>query len=103
MEAHWSGGSYKIDLNAIRDGNRAVSLVGFRGPQVVPIVGQGVTAVDEDGSVYDATVEAVLPDSRVYLRVKWATRRITTAPRDPIVFGKSRWGAKPDVKSAIAH
>jgi hypothetical protein len=78
--AGWSREAFSIDLNALRDGNRVVSLVGFAGPQRVPSPGENATVVDEDGNAYDAIVETVLPDSRIYLRVKWASKRSTTPP-----------------------
>lgn len=87
VSADWSREVFTIDLNTVRDGNRVVSLVGFRGPQRVPKAGETATVVDEDGNAYDATVETVLPDTRVYLRVKWASSR-TTAP--PLVVDHGR-------------
>lgn len=80
VSAGWSREVFTIDLNTVRDGNRVVSLVGFGGPQRVPKAGETATVVDEDGNAYDAAVETVLPDTRVYLRVKWASRRATTPP-----------------------
>lgn len=66
---------FRIDLNSVRDDNRVVTLMGFSRPQLVPDPGDRAIAIDEDGAYYDAVVEAVLPDSRVYLRLKWASKR----------------------------
>jgi hypothetical protein len=65
-------------LNSVDDDNRVVSLVGFHRHQLVPMVGDAAVAVDEDGAFYDASVEAVLSDSRIYLRLNWATKRVGT-------------------------
>ncbi len=78
--AEWSREVFNIDLNSLRDGNRVVSLLGFTGPQRVPTAGENATVVDEDGYAYDAIVEAVLTDSRVYLRLNWESKRSTTPP-----------------------
>jgi hypothetical protein len=60
----------------VKDENRVVSILGSRGlPQVVPDLAAVVTAEDEDGYTYDAEVETLLPDRRVYLRVDWTSRR----------------------------
>lgn len=67
--------NFIVDLMMVRDDNRIVSILGSSGPQVVPDVGAVVTAEDEDGNVYDARVETVLPDRRVYLRLDWTSRR----------------------------
>ncbi len=80
LSARWGREVFVVDLNNVRDGNRVVSLVGFAGPQRVPKIGEGATVVDEDGNAYDATVETVLPDARIYLRVKWRSQRCTTPP-----------------------
>ena len=80
--ADWGRENFPIDLNTVRDDNRVVSLVGLRGPQRVPTVGEIATVLDEDANAYDAAIEAVLPDGRVYLRVKWASRR---SPSPPLV------------------
>jgi hypothetical protein len=68
--------TFKVDLNSIRDDNCAVALLGHFYPQLVPQPNDIAVAMDEDGACYDATVESVLGDGRVYLRVIWATKRI---------------------------
>lgn len=75
METRWSRTEFEIDLNSVRNGNSVVALLGFDRAQRVPSPGEVVTAIDEDESAYEATVETVLPDSRVYLRVNWASRQ----------------------------
>lgn len=67
--------AFRIDLNAIRDDNTAVAMVGFHHPQRVPVAGERVLAVDEDAGLYEAVVESVEPDHRVYLQIDWDTRR----------------------------
>lgn len=101
VEITRSGDTFEIDLNSVRDGNRAVAIVGFRRAQAVPRAGETVSAVDEDGNVYDAIVEGVLPDHRIYLKLKWATRR--SSGRDyPLPFSEPRWklAAAPE---SVAH
>jgi hypothetical protein len=72
--------TFRIDLNSVDDGNRVVSLVGFLRPQVVPIPGEMASVEDEDGAFYDAVVESVLSDTRVYLRLNWKSKRAGTPP-----------------------
>ncbi len=79
-EARWSPEWFVVDLNAVRDDNLVVTLVGFTKPQRVPYPGEDAIAIDEDRNSYDAVVEAVLPDNRVYLRIDWATRRRADVP-----------------------
>ena len=67
--------TFRIDLNAVRDDNLAVSLIGHDRPQRVPVLGEIAYCVDEDGATYAATVESLPGDRRVYLRVDWTTRR----------------------------
>lgn len=90
MTVVWAGTeTFRIDLNSVRDDSRVVALMGLGRPQAVPRVGSTVAAVDEDGTFYDATVEAVLPDSRIYLRVLWATAR-NGSSLPPMTYGFSR-------------
>ena len=84
---------FRIDLNSVQDDNRVVTLMGYFRPQVVPLPGEWATAVDEDGAYYDAEVEAVMPDHRVYLRVYWASKRPGTPPLE--VHGPPMWTAQP--------
>jgi hypothetical protein len=88
--------TFRIDLNSVRDDNRVVTLVGFFRHQVVPDLGALVVAVDEDGAFYDAIVDAVLPDHRIYLRLKWESKRVGmdipslsygSTPQAPVVTG----------------
>jgi hypothetical protein len=67
--------NFLIDLMMVRDGDRVVSILDASGTHIVPDVGSIVTAQDEDGYTYDARVETVLPDRRVYLRIAWPSRR----------------------------
>ena len=76
MHTTWGSEQFDIDLNGVRDGNRALALLAADRPQRVPVVGEGAVAVDEDGNAYDATVEAVRPGRLVYLRVNWSTKRL---------------------------
>jgi hypothetical protein len=64
-------------------------------------LGETVTAVDEDGSAYDATVESILADSRIYLRVNWITRSYPDQ-RYEVSFGAPSWKL-PARTSAIAQ
>lgn len=92
MESTWSNReTFRIDLNSVRDDNRVVALVGFSSPQLVPIPGSTVVAVDEDGTFYDAVVEAVLPDSRAYLRLSWQSQRSGISP-SAITYGEPSFG-----------
>jgi hypothetical protein len=81
-----TGEPFYVDLNGVHDGNRVVALVGFLGPQRVPNAGDVVTAIDNEGQSFDATVESVLPDNLVHLRLAWATRRAGTR-NFPAAFG----------------
>ena len=78
--ATWGASEFSIDLNNVREGDRAVSLIGSDRPQRVPMPGDSAVVIDEDGSTYDAIVETVLPDSRVYLRVRWESKRPAAPP-----------------------
>jgi hypothetical protein len=80
--------TFRIDLNSVHDDNRVVALMGFSRHQVVPELGDTVVAVDEDGAFYDAAVDAVLPDSRVYLLLNWASKRVGSTP-PALSFGAS--------------
>ena len=84
-----SARNFAVDLMMVRDGDRVVSILGSNGPQLVPEPGAIVAAEDQDGYVYDALVESVLPDRRVYLRISWATRRrsLEIAYGFPVSFG----------------
>lgn len=94
MNTAWSSQEiFKIDLNSVRDDNRVVALMGYLRPQVVPHPGDMATAVDEDGSFYDAVVDAVLPESRVYLRVRWATKRTGMTLPD-LSYGQLSYGVR---------
>jgi len=78
--------TFKVDLNSIRDDNRAVALIGHPYVQLIPKSGDAAVAVDEDGAYYDATVDAVLEDGRVYLRLIWASKR-TGNTFSPVTLG----------------
>jgi hypothetical protein len=67
--------SFKVDLNSLRDGNRLSALVGYFDAQLVPEPEDVAIAVDEDGACYDAVVESVVDNVRVYLRLNWASKR----------------------------
>lgn len=75
--------TFRIDLNTVRDDNRVVALLEHPSLPVAPQPNSSVVAVDEDGAYYDATVESVLGDGRVYLRLIWATKRSTEEPSVP--------------------
>lgn len=86
------GGTFWVDLNAL-DGTVTAALVGLRGPQSVPKIGEAVTAVDENACAYDARVVAVLPDSRVYLDLNLASRRGGLVPQlGSVSYGWSATG-----------
>jgi hypothetical protein len=72
--------TYNVDLNAVHDGNRVGMVVGLFGPQRVPEAGSEVVAFDNEGNTYTATVESVLPDRRIYLRLKLETKRLLVGP-----------------------
>ena len=95
----WGSEEFVIDLNNVRDGNRVVSLIGSDRPQRVPVPGDGAVVIDEDGNAYDALVETVLPDSRVYLRVKWQSKRTTTPPL-VATYGRPEYRWEPKVENA---
>lgn len=75
------------------DDNSVAALVGFRRPQLVPFIGDPATAIDEDGNSYDATVVAVLPDSRVYLRLAMSSRHRYAPTLPPVYFREPTWVA----------
>jgi hypothetical protein len=85
--------TFRIDLNSVHDDNRVVALMGFSRVQVVPEAGDTVVAVDEDGAFYDAAVDAVLPDSRLYLLLDWNSKRIGLTP--PALTFASSWTTLP--------
>jgi hypothetical protein len=69
------GPRYNVDLNAVHDGNRVGTIVGLFGAQLVPAMNERVVAQDNEGFAFDAFVESVLGDGRVYLRLALASRR----------------------------
>jgi hypothetical protein len=91
MDVTFAPERFQIDLNGVRDDDLAVALLGFRYPQRVPRVDDPAIAVDEDANAYDATVEAVLPDGLVYLRVKWGTKRSLIPSIGPVNFGSAQF------------
>lgn len=98
--AEWGGETFSIDLNSLREDNRVVAIVGFDGPQRVPEAGEMAIVVDEDGHAYDAIVERVLPDSRIYLRIKWESKRAST-PLNVPTFGGPSWGIGQSEQQAV--
>lgn len=92
-ELSWSGApeTFRIDLNAVRDEDYVVALVGFRGAQRVPAVNEPAVALDHDGYAYSATVAAVLPDHRVYLRLAWETRRHVGMSVPTVTYEGDEW------------
>jgi len=91
METRWSRSEFEIDLHSV------VALLGLDCAQRVPFLEGSGTAIDEDGTAYEATVETVLPDSLVYLRMNWASRHVRSKIYD-VAFG----GPTCDFDGAVA-
>jgi hypothetical protein len=90
-KVHTSWDTFEIDLNDVRDGNLVVTVPGLERPQAIPPVGAGVAVRDEDGYVYEAVVDEVLPDGRMYLRASWATQRLSHTCGVGMVFLRHAW------------
>lgn len=76
MQVLWAPTVFEVDLNTVRDENRVVTLLeDVVGPG--PAVGNQVLARDEDLTVYDARVDEITADGRVYLRVIWSSARVS--------------------------